>query len=252
MEHPLPNLDYGIDAFAPNFDLCPSARDAQVMFANVSASDILFVPGSFHHAAWNVDASIGISQNFLSLDDYHSVMESFLGYTAKVKRELQRRKHNIQINVPFDFLAIRDFFRLLSTSHFLSNWRDGPMYWHAGEATAESFARILRHLQLVLDEDLEEAWRPAFFCNTKIAKLALQTTGAWRCLSERLQKELDRDVLELHYSDVLVMLEPEFEHMRDDCTVWRIKVEKLMAAIEKAMSELDHEIGLSRETMSIS
>jgi len=245
MDTPLPFLDYGIEAFKPNFDRCPAARNAKAMFASIGPSDILFMPGSYHHAAWNVEDSIGVSQNFLSVNDYDSIMESFVGYAQDVKREMKRRRggEKEQIKVSFGFLAMRDFFRFLAETGYLSNWRDGPTYWKPKDATNESFKRIATHMYQVLLKDKDQAWRPAYFCSPKLAQIALKFSDAYSCLPAEIRNRLEGEDLP---DDVSRVLEPAFLN-GGDCQHFEHSWNRLMDTVTNAAPLLEHEKALTKD-----
>ncbi|KAL7472216.1 hypothetical protein ACHAXS_012549 [Conticribra weissflogii] len=210
VERPTPPLDYGVgvDPFRPAFDLCPDARTARALFADVRAGDLLFVPGHVPHAARNLEKSVGISQNLLTVHDYPAVMEDFAGYLAKSNRKKKTRTaakngangETEPTGVGLDFLTVRDLYRLLSETKFVSDWSrslppdvdhdldhdrdDDIRFWNADDATKESYDRIRAHLSTVLSERnaTEYATRLAYLSNYGFLILALQAFGAWECL----------------------------------------------------------------------
>ena len=96
----------GNDPFNPDFNKCPTARQVVALFANVKAGDVLFVPGSYHHAARNLENSVGVSQNFLTPYDYPSIVESSFGYAANRIKKEQPSQHSADVTM--EFLAMRD------------------------------------------------------------------------------------------------------------------------------------------------
>jgi hypothetical protein len=190
MEHPLPHLDYGVEAFNPNFRSCPTARSVTALFADVAAGDILYVPGSYHHAARNIQDSIAVSQNFLTVSDYASVMESHTGYVKQLKRQQQTEKLN---TVVFDFLAIRSFFHLLHKTEYRSNWIDVPLFLPAKDAQEEAFARLVFHLKTVLRKEPSLASDLGFMTCDTFHIMALKVSGLWECIQEQARERIFLD-----------------------------------------------------------
>mmetsp|Transcript_10348 Transcript_10348/g.22176 ORF Transcript_10348/g.22176 Transcript_10348/m.22176 type:complete len:576 (+) Transcript_10348:53-1780(+) len=204
MERPTPPLDYGVgvDPFRPEFDRCPEARKARALFADVRAGDWLFVPGHLPHAARNLESSAGISQNLLTVYDYPAVMEDFAGYITKLKRKRGTKGKGEPTGVGLDFLTVRDLFKLLSETKFVSDWRrnrniddndrDGIQFWNAEEATKESYHRIKTHLTDVLSQRnaTEYATRLAYLSNYDFLVIALKAFGAWDCIGPEGKEEL--------------------------------------------------------------
>ena len=188
MNRPNKGLHYGVgeDPFKPDFDRCPSAKQATALFADVNAGDILYVPGSFHHAARNLEDSVGISQNFLTVQDYNSVVESFAGYVPKLERKKKDQLgQNKPAKVTLDFLSMRDMYRLLAETGYRSNWRDGKQWWNANEATVEAHNRIMTHMESVVKNasvPMKMASRLAYLINARTMMAALKAAGAWDCL----------------------------------------------------------------------
>lgn len=211
MERPTPPLDYGVgdDPFRPDFRGCPEARRAHALFADVRVGDWLFVPGHTPHAARNLERSVGISQNLLTVYDYHAVMEDFAGYIAKLKRKRNEKEKGEPTGVGLDFLTVRDLYKVLSETKFVSDWRrsrrshvhdldgngnhrDAIQFWNAEEATEESYRRIKTHLTNVLSQRnaTEYATRLAFLSNYDFLILALKAFGAWDCIGPEGKEEL--------------------------------------------------------------
>ena len=190
MERPNVGLDYGVgeDPFHPDFIHCPEATKAKAFFADVRAGDLLFLPGHVHHAARNLVHSVGISQNFLTVNDFHAVLEDFGGYVAKLRR---KRNKETQPSVGIDFLSIRDLFKLLAETDFRSNWLLDPPFWNADDATEESYERIKAHVTEVLEDNpMQYATRLAYFSNFEFAILSLKAYKAWNCLGIQGKEEL--------------------------------------------------------------
>jgi hypothetical protein len=187
MEQPLPNLDYGVEPFDPDFRSCPTAQSATALFADVAAGDILYVPGSYHHAARNIQDSIGVLQNFLTVSDYSSVMESYTGYVKQLKRQ---RKTDEPNTVGFDFLAIRSFFHLLHKTDYRSNWIDGPLFLPVREAQQEAFARLVWHLKMVLRKEPSLASDLGFMTCKTFHTMALKASGLWDCIQEQARERI--------------------------------------------------------------
>ena len=173
----------GDDPFRPDFNKCPAARRAVALFADVKAGDVLFVPGSYHHAARNLENSVGVSQNFLTPYDYPSVVESTFGYAAKrVKKE---RPSEQSADVTMEFLAMRDMFALLPDTGLFDSSDAGKQWWNATEAKAEAYERVMRHMESVVKTALDPmkvASRLAYFVNRRTVTAALKAVHAWDCL----------------------------------------------------------------------
>jgi hypothetical protein len=123
MEKPKQGLFYGIgqDPFKPDFNRCPSAKRVVSLFADVKAGDLLFVPGSYHHAACNLEDGVGISQNFITVYDYASVLESLFGYYASLKLQHQMQNGEEPTGLMMDLFALRDLFKLLPNGGFFDS-----------------------------------------------------------------------------------------------------------------------------------
>lgn len=188
MERPNRGLDYGVgeDPFTPDFGRCLGAKTVPVLFADVKAGDILFVPGSYHHAARNLEASVGISQNFLTAYDYPSIMESLGGYVPKLKRQMKQQFGGQPTKITMEFLALRDMFRLISETGYSVDWSRGKQWWNANELTTEAHERIMQHMEKVVrstpSNPMKVATRLAYFINIRTMVAALKAIGAWDCL----------------------------------------------------------------------
>jgi hypothetical protein len=212
MENPNRKLDYGVgeDSFKPDFKRCPSANDTTAMIADLKAGDILYMPGSTHHAARNLEDSVGISQNFLTLYDYPSILESIGGYVAKLRRKKQGQTQ--QAPITMDFLSTRDLYKLLAQTGYDTKWWDGgPRWYNANDATNKAYEQIMRHVELVLqatnvfkktdegftgESPLNFAYRLAYFSNIRTMVAVLKKIGAWDCLEEEA-----KDIIQAPASD---------------------------------------------------
>lgn len=58
-----------IDVFNPDFDNCPQAREASLFYTTLQPGDVLYVPPLWMHSIRNPDASVGITRNFISLNE---------------------------------------------------------------------------------------------------------------------------------------------------------------------------------------
>jgi hypothetical protein len=58
-----------IDVWDPDFEQCPEARKAHASFATLYPGDVLYVPSLWMHAIRNHDANVGITRNFVSLQE---------------------------------------------------------------------------------------------------------------------------------------------------------------------------------------
>jgi hypothetical protein len=192
MERPNKGLHYGVgeDPFKPDFERCPSAKDIPALFADLKAGDIFYAPGSYHHAARNLEDSVGISQNFLTVHDYASIMESLGGYVPKLERQTKQNSGQQPTSITMDFLALRDMFRLLSETDYRSDWSQGKQWWNANEMTVEAHERVMQHMEKVIEaasphERLKVATRLAYFINIRTIVAALKAIGAWECLKRK-------------------------------------------------------------------
>jgi hypothetical protein len=189
MERPNRGLHYGVgeDPFKPDFERCPSAKEVPVWFADLKAGDLLYAPGSYHHAARNLEDSVGISQNFLTVHDYPSIMESIGGFVPKLERQMKQNSGQQPTSITMDFLAIRDMFRLLSETGYRSDWSKGKQWWNANELTAEAHERVMQHMEKVIEtagpqERFKVATKLAYFINIRSMVASLKAIGAWDCL----------------------------------------------------------------------
>ena len=145
------------------------------------------MPGSYHHAARNLEDSVGISQNFLTVYDYPSVLESSFGYATSLK--LQKKKER---GVSMELLALRDMYTLLPDTGFFDS-SEGKQWWNAKEATNESYERVMKHMESVLKTALSPfkvATRLAYFLNRRTIIAALEAIGAWDCLEAHGGREI--------------------------------------------------------------
>ena len=258
MERPNRGLHYGVgeDPFKPDFERCPSAKQVTALFADVKAGDILFVPGCYHHAARNLQDSVGISQNFLTVQDYNSVVESFAGYVPELERKKKNKKlgGNQPASVNMDFLATRDMFRLLSETDYRSNWKNGKQWWNANEATVEAHDRIMSHMESVVQTasaPMKIATRPAYFINSRTMVAALKAIGAWDCL----EMHGGRDIVQEHpngeaaVSKMMDRLEKAFQLNEDfNCkSLYRVFHNEIeTVSIPNAVHTIGKEQGLSK------
>jgi hypothetical protein len=184
MDRPIPASRYGIDIFQPDFDHCPNAlAKTNPLFASVGPGDILYVPGTTIHAARNMEDGIGIGQNFHTVADYVSLMESGpMGYDATQAR-IHNNEKGTGVQVDPDFFALRDMFLLLKETDYNSDyWSEGPLYLGADESRTIAYERVLDHLQRALEKEPKLATRIAFLSGNRFAVLAMKAAGVWDCL----------------------------------------------------------------------
>jgi hypothetical protein len=61
---------YQIDSFAPDFGSCPQAHLATPYFYTLERGDVIYLPGNFIHAARNLEGGIGVSRNFVGINNF--------------------------------------------------------------------------------------------------------------------------------------------------------------------------------------
>ena len=193
MERPNKGLDYGVgnDPFKPDFDRCPTAKRARLLFADVQAGDVLFVPGSYHHAARNLKDSVGISQNFLTIYDYPSVLESSFGYGASIKLR-KKLQSGQETGTTMELLALRDMYTLLPDTGLFDSSGE-KQWWNAKEASIESYEKVMKHMESVVKTALSPikvAARLAYFLNRRTMIAALKAIDAWDCLEAHGGREI--------------------------------------------------------------
>ena len=197
MDAPLQASKYGIDALNPNFSNeygCPNAKQASPVFATLRPGDILYVPGSTPHAARNLEDSIGIAHNFLTLEDYHSHLESGpFGYDLTLSRNNDLTKNGkiekSRIEVTPEFVAMTDLFLLLKDTGYKSDWSQDSLFLHPDESKQMAYDRIVEHLEeKVLENEVSAkkyATRVAFLIGNRFAVIALRAAGIWdECLNK--------------------------------------------------------------------
>jgi hypothetical protein len=188
MDTPIPASRYGIDVFQPDFDQCPNGLSkSNPLFASVGPGDILYVPGSTIHAARNMEDGIGISQNFHSMADYVSLMESGpMGYDATQAR-INNHEKGSGVQLDPDFFALRDMFLLLKETGYNSGiyWSDGPLYLGADESRTIAYKCVLINLQSALEKEPNLATRVAFLSGNRFAVMAMEAAGVWDCLDAK-------------------------------------------------------------------
>ena len=197
MDAPLQASKYGIDALNPNFSNeygCPNAKQASPVFATLRPGDILYVPGSTPHAARNLEDSIGIAHNFLTLEDYHSHLESGpFGYDLTLSRNNDLTNNGkiekSRIEVTPEFVAMTDLFLLLKDTGYKSDWSQDSLFLHPDESKQMAYDRIVEHLEeKVLENEVSAkkyATRVAFLIGNRFAVIALRAAGIWdECLNK--------------------------------------------------------------------
>jgi hypothetical protein len=120
--------------------ICKTSRFP--FYDDVKAGDLLFVPGSYHHAARNLKDGVGISQNFITAYDYASVLESSFGHYASLKLQRQMQNGEEPIGLTMDLLALRDLFKLLPDGGFFDSGNE-KQWWNATESRLESYERVM-------------------------------------------------------------------------------------------------------------
>lgn len=260
MEQPNRGLDYGvgIDPFQPNFERCPSAKDVTALFADVKAGDILFVPGSYHHAARNLEDSVGISQNFLTGYDYTSIIESIGGYVSKLNRQKKEQNNQMPTAITMDFLALRDMFKLLAETGYSSDWNEGKQFWNANEITNKANNRIIGHMEAMLmvgklrGQSMTAATRLANIISVNTTREAMHVIGAWDCLAVNGGREIIMEPPEPGKTIASIMLErleKAFILNQDaDCqSIYKIYAHEVETVlIPNAVQSLGKERGLSK------
>jgi ribosomal protein L16 Arg81 hydroxylase len=63
-------MRFGVNVFEPDFVKCPQARHAQAFVAILEPGDLLYVPGSYLHAAINLQPGLGVSRNFVGFSNF--------------------------------------------------------------------------------------------------------------------------------------------------------------------------------------
>ena len=197
MDAPLQASKYGIDALNPNFSNeygCPNAKQASPVFATLRPGDILYVPGSTPHAARNLEDSIGIAHNFLTLEDYYSHLESGqFGYDLTLSRNNDRTNNGkiekSRIELTPEFVAMRDLFLLLKETQYKSDWSQDSLFLHPHESRQMAYDRIVEHLEeKVLENEASAkkyATRVGFLTGNRFAVIALRAAGIWdECLNK--------------------------------------------------------------------
>ena len=197
MDAPQQASKYGIDALNPNFTNeygCPKAKKASPVFATLKAGDILYVPGSTPHAARNLEDSIGIAHNFLTLEDYYSHLESGqFGYDLTLSRNNDRTNNGkiekSRIELTPEFVAMRDLFLLLKETQYKSDWSQDSLFLHPHESRQMAYDRIVEHLEeKVLENEASAkkyATRVGFLTGNRFAVIALRAAGIWdECLNK--------------------------------------------------------------------
>lgn len=256
-------LDYGIgiDSFDPDFNRCPAAKNTTALFASFGAGDLLYVPGSFHHAARNMESSLGISQNFLSLEDYESFLEGHFGYYVETKRLVERRGKGLKSTdnpVPITILLLStwDLYRLLrETGYHMSakSW-DFPQ----GEllsplpSVREAYMAQLNHLKNIAKSDPGLVSRLAYMSNYETLEVAIKQSGLWDCIDQKVLDEIGSEGPDHDPYERFGSLEPHLKGGKTGkCWIrWKEMSQKLQDAITSYLALLPRWAPLSERAVS--
>jgi hypothetical protein len=251
MDRPNTRLFYGVgkDPFNPDFKRCPSAKQVVALFADVKAGDVLFVPGSYHHAARNLEDGVGISQNFITAYDYPSVLESTFGYNANIKLQRDMQQGQEPTGLTMDLLAIRDLFSLLPDGGLFDSSTE-KHWWNATESRLEYYERVMRYMESRVKtalDPMKAATRLAYFVNRRTTIAALKAIGAWDCLEARGGREIVEK--EPSSADVIAVemwerLENAFKLNGDEScqSIYQTFLGKSLMLINKAKESLEKEL----------
>jgi hypothetical protein len=251
MDRPNVRLLYGVgkDPFNPDFKRCPTARQVVALFADVKAGDILFVPGSYHHAARNLEDGLGISQNFITAYDYPSVLESSFGYAATMMSQRDSKNGQEPTLLTQDHIVIRDLFSLLPDGGLFDSNTE-KLWWSAAESRLEYYERVMRYMESVVKtalDPMKAATRLAYFLNRRTIIAALKAIGAWDCLEahggrEIIEKEPSSDgAIAI---EMLGRLENAFKLNSDEScqSIYQAFLGKSTVLITKASRSLEKEV----------
>jgi Cupin-like domain len=201
LDQPAPGSNYGIgDVFSPHlFRTCPMAKRGHPVFASLGPGDLLYVPGSTHHAARNMEDGMAIAQNFLTVADYRSVVESHKGpWVQSIRRLRNEPAMPDAMDIPDSLLAQLDLFKILQeTGYYEENYymdhnsnardnvdddNDGISFLSAPDSVRMATERVIQHLEKALAQEPLLATRVAFLASNPYAVLSLKAAGVWNCL----------------------------------------------------------------------
>jgi hypothetical protein len=164
--------------FVPISEHVPFRHVRHPQFASLGAGDLLYVPGSTHHAARNMDDSIGVAQNFLTISDYHSVVESHKGKSAQSLRLLRNKPAVMPMkSIPDSLLAQLDLFKILQeTGYYNEDFYmdnnnsdddvDDPIsFLSVPDSVRLATERVVNHLEKALVQEPLLATRVAFLAS---------------------------------------------------------------------------------------
>jgi Cupin-like domain len=253
---PAPGSNYGVgaDVFTPNIALfhnCPKAKQSHPMFASLGPGDLLYVPGSTHHAARNMDDSIAIAQNFLTIADFHSVVESHKGMWIQSIRRLRNEPNMpLDMDIPDSLLAQLDLYRILQdTGYIEENYYvdnistskddddDRISFVSVPDSVRMATERVIQHLEKALAQDPTLATRVAFLASNSYAVLSLKTSGVWSCLD---------DVDEIRHEKFLSVSPPAVPIKEVDNDVFNRIRHVVATAQQKSTTLLDCQMALRR------